>query len=174
MIKLLLALNTFASDIVDESKIQLALPKIPVEAATQSEFGARYFMGLSIVAIFLVVGILIARRLNRLSPRKFSPVKMKVLNQLPLGAKKHLAVIDVAGEQILIGVTDHHISMLKNLSLLDEDMAVPGGNSFKEIANGISSNDGLDQKFKDYTEDEFTISKAKNLIRDKIKTMRPM
>ena len=48
--------------------------------------------------------------------------KFKVLTQHYLGPKKSLAIIRVAGESILIGVTDQNISLIKSLSLLDDDI----------------------------------------------------
>lgn len=53
-----------------------------------------------------------------------SPTKIQVLTQHYLGPKKSLAIIQVAGEAVLIGITDHNISMLKTLSLIDDE--VPG------------------------------------------------
>lgn len=53
-----------------------------------------------------------------------NPTKIQVLTQHYLGPKKSIAIIQVAGEAILIGVTDHNISMLKTLALIDDE--VPG------------------------------------------------
>ncbi len=53
-----------------------------------------------------------------------SPTKIQILTQHHLGPKKSLAIIQVAGEAILIGITDQNISMLKTLSLIDDE--VPG------------------------------------------------
>lgn len=53
-----------------------------------------------------------------------SPTKIQVLTQHYLGPKKSLAIIQVAGEAVLIGITDHNISMLKTLALIDDE--VPG------------------------------------------------
>lgn len=48
--------------------------------------------------------------------------QIKVLTQFGLGPKKSLAIIRVAGESILIGITDHNINMIKSLALLDEEL----------------------------------------------------
>ncbi len=53
-----------------------------------------------------------------------SPTKIQILTQHHLGPKKSLAIIQVAGEAILIGITDQNISMLKTLALIDDE--VPG------------------------------------------------
>ena len=48
--------------------------------------------------------------------------QIKVLTQYALGPKKSLAIIRVAGESILIGVTEQNISMIKSLSLIDDEL----------------------------------------------------
>ncbi|ATF09195.1 flagellar biosynthetic protein FliO [Candidatus Enterovibrio altilux] len=40
---------------------------------------------------------------------------LKVISQLPLGQKGRVIVLDVNGEQVLIGVTVHQITLLKTL-----------------------------------------------------------
>jgi len=47
---------------------------------------------------------------------------IEVLSQHHLGPKKSLAVVRVAGEACLVGITDNNISILKTLSLLDDDV----------------------------------------------------
>lgn len=61
--------------------------------------------------------------------------KIKVLTQHHLGPKKSLAIVQVAGESILVGITDHNISMLKTLSLLDEEIPEKVPNSFGSALN---------------------------------------
>ncbi len=51
-----------------------------------------------------------------------SSQKIKILTQHFIGPKKSIAIIQVAGESLLIGVTDHSINLLKTLSLLDEEI----------------------------------------------------
>ena len=54
--------------------------------------------------------------------------KIRVLTQHHIGPKKTLAIIRVAGESILVGITDHSINHIKTLSLLDGEIpdTVPG------------------------------------------------
>ncbi len=64
--------------------------------------------------------------------QKTSQMQIKVLSQFYLGPKKSLAIVRVAGESILIGVTDQNINMIKSLSLLDEDIPEENPKDFKE------------------------------------------
>jgi flagellar protein FliO/FliZ len=47
---------------------------------------------------------------------------IRVVTQHSLGAKKNLAIVSVAGEYILLGVTDHNINLIKTLSLMDDEI----------------------------------------------------
>ena len=49
-----------------------------------------------------------------------------------------MAIIRVAGESILIGVTDSHISMIKSLSLIDDEVPSEVPQKFAEV---MSSDD---------------------------------
>lgn len=67
-----------------------------------------------------------------------SPTKIHILTQHHLGPKKSLAIVQVAGEAILIGITDQNISMLRTLSLIDDE--VPGLVP-KNFSDELDSND---------------------------------
>lgn len=51
-----------------------------------------------------------------------SLMKIKMVTQFHIGPKKSLAVIRVAGESLLLAITDTQISLIKSLALLDEDL----------------------------------------------------
>ncbi len=45
-----------------------------------------------------------------------------ILTQKSIGPKKNLMLIRVAGETILLGVTDHNINHIKTLSLMEDEI----------------------------------------------------
>ncbi len=81
-----------------------------------------------IILSFLTIGalatglILFSRWYNRRTKGTKDTNKIKILTQHFLGPKKSLAIVRVAGETILIGITDQNISMLKSLALLDDEI----------------------------------------------------
>lgn len=105
--------------------------EIPVFAASSSE-KKQASSGIErlVITLFVLCVVLAAAifGLKKWSVRKKananSPTKIQVLTQHYLGPKKSLAIIQVAGEAVLIGITDHNISMLKTLALIDDE--VPG------------------------------------------------
>lgn len=96
--------------------------------------------------------------------------KIRMLTQHHLGPKKSLAIIQVAGESILIGVTDQNINMIKTLSLLDEEIPeISSGSSFE---NSLEAKIATDKALAVDENDEFALTKIKDLVSTKLKDMR--
>lgn len=104
--------------------------EIPVLAtkskAAKSTTGSvsRILATLGILCVVLIGTTIALKRFARSRQGKTQHTAIKILTQHHIGPKKTLAIVQVAGESILIGVTDHSITMLKSLALLDEE--VPG------------------------------------------------
>lgn len=107
--------------------------------------------------------------------------QIKVLSHHALGPRKQLMIVRVAGESMLIGVTDQNISMLKSLSLIDDEIPAQMPVDFNE------SMDRADDKFNEENKpkakvtvaakaeaevDEFVLSGIKDKISTKLKNMR--
>lgn len=93
--------------------------------------------------------------------------KIRVLNQHFLGPRKSLAIIRVAGETILIGVTDQNISHIKSLSLLeDEDVPVESPTNFASTLKTANNEEA--------SENESAWSSIRDRVSTKIKEMRPL
>lgn len=86
---------------------------------------------------------ILKRWANRSDGDTKSP-KIKVLTQLTLGPKKSLAVVNVAGESLLIGVTDHNISLLKTLSLIDDEVPESVPKTFGNALSEYHDEDDMD------------------------------
>lgn len=113
--------------------------------------------------------------------------QIKVLQQHYLGPKKSLAIVRVAGESILIGVTDHSISMIKSLSLLDDEVPEEAPKSFEKVlgknewdskvefesleANVRPARPKRSSKDLD-ADEEFAISGIKDIVSKRLKGMR--
>lgn len=71
-------------------------------------------------ALVLVIGVIfgLAWVLKRMQVPSLMGAKagLKVVSQLPLGQKERVLVLDVNGEQVLVGVTPQQITLLKTLN----------------------------------------------------------
>ena len=98
--------------------------------------------------------------------------KIQILTQHHLGPKKSLAIIQVAGEALLIGITDQNISMLKTLALIDDE--VPGlvpRNFNDEMDREITRDNVSDALSSDQQDEEENFAmKGLGEVRDQIST----
>ena len=90
---------------------------------------------------------------------------IRILTQHYIGPKKSLAIVSVAGETILLGVTDHSINMIKNLSLLDDEMPKDVPSSFSQTLNQAQAEEP------DNVED-YTMKGVKEIVGERLKNMR--
>jgi flagellar protein FliO/FliZ len=98
---------------------------------------------------------------------------IEVLAQHPLGPKKSVAVIRVAGEAVLVGITDSNISILKTLSLLDDD--VPAAKFQSSLANQVAQAVRAPSKGATASSaDDFTMKGLKEIVSERLKNMRSL
>ncbi|MFN8792391.1 MAG: FliO/MopB family protein [Bdellovibrionales bacterium] len=99
-------------------------------------------------------------------PRQNPQTQIKVLTQHYMGPKKSLAIVRVAGESILIGVTDNSINLIKSLSLLDDEIpeSSPSANFEKLMQD--------QEKVQQMGSEEFSIRHIKDVVSLKLKGIR--
>jgi flagellar protein FliO/FliZ len=170
-----------------ESEIPLNLEK-QKNAGTEGSSWFRILMTLSILGAVGCGAFIFLRKYSIPKERKHQ-TQIKVLQQHYLGPKKSLAIIRVAGESILIGVTDHNISMIKSLSLLDDEVPEEAPKSFGKTMATFDEDEEEQQfspepkervSFKSRAketastdaDDEFAISGIKDIVSKRLKGMR--
>lgn len=178
------------SDMVAAQSVQAAKSEdeIPVnfsklkKAETADASNSRLFLTFGLLAVILGVGYFLAKKYGR--PANAPQTKIKVLTQHYLGPKKSLAIVRVAGESILIGITDQNINMIKSLSLIDDEVPESMSNaSFQETFNEkkemtmdlTSARSSGNQTRRDVMKEggeEFSIRHIKDVVSLKLKGMR--
>ncbi len=169
-----------------ETEIPLSLEA--QKKATTSE--SPYFRIIMVVALLgiLACGTWIFVRKNKFQNIRRNKNEIKVLAQHYLGPKKSLAVIRVAGESILVGITDSHINMIKTLSLMDDELPDVTSDNFKSELDERMIDEPAKQApsatynrksqintkpaVNDEEADEFSIRGIKDLVSSKLKNMR--
>lgn len=117
-------------------------PVLKSESAKKAETSSPWFRLTGALIFILVAGlgaIVFIRKYARPKNQAGSKAKIELLHQHFFGPKKGLAVIRVAGEVMLVGVTDHNINLIKSIALIDD-----------EVQGEVDFNQFLD-------EDEFTV-----------------
>lgn len=136
---------------------------------------ARIMAGFAVLAVLLAGAWYGLRKAGRPGQRKNAP-QIKVLNQHYLGPKKSLAIIRVAGESILIGVTDQNISLIKALSLMDDEMPEETPNRFTQAMDQVGLKDKAIEEADSEGEDfQMTgLNQIKDAVSRRLKGMRSL
>ncbi len=151
-----------ATTTLSEAEIPVKLEADKKEAA-QGRSWLQVLGGL-VVCIGLIFGTILFVRKYSLKNQKNPMHQIKVVTQYHLGPRKSLAVIRVAGESVLVGVTEHHISHIKTLALLDGDLP-----ETDEVPQNFNS---TLKKQDPEAEEDFSIQGLQDVVKNKLKSMR--
>ncbi|NUM57202.1 MAG: flagellar biosynthetic protein FliO [Bdellovibrionaceae bacterium] len=98
--------------------------------------------------------------------------EIKVLAQHYFGTKKSIAVVRIAGESLLVGITDNQINLIKSLSLLDDELPEVTPNDFSKIIKSKTRQETPDSEEELSEGEEFSIKGIKDIVSTKLKNMR--
>ena len=151
-----------------ESEIPVLTDKKVLKESKNSPY-TRLILSLVVIAFFGAAMTMASRWWRKRTTKSASNNKIRLITQHFLGPRKSLAIVRVAGENMLIGVTDHNINMIKSLSLLDEESmdSIDPTKSFGEILETSTS------KVKEEKED-FAFAEIKDRISTKMSGMRQL
>ena len=155
-----------------ENKKESEIPVLAAKTETvekKSSSTARILLSLGLVLGLLFGFSVFLKKFLRKTPLKKNS-QIKVLTQHYLGPKKSLAIIRVAGESMLIGVTDNNINLIKTLALLDEEIPQ---DTPKDFSKSLDQSMGLNSSVDDEAE-EFSISKIKDFVSGRLKNMKEL
>lgn len=142
------------------------------EAASSST--SKVLLTVGVLLLTILAGFVGLKKWSGKVGKNLKQTQIKVLTQHYLGPKKSLAIVRVAGESILIGVTDQNITMIKSLALLDEEIPEEVPHSFNSVmARGPSTFSGASARQEDTGDvEEFSFGAVKDVIRSKLKGNR--
>ncbi|MCC6138111.1 MAG: flagellar biosynthetic protein FliO [Bdellovibrionaceae bacterium] len=90
--------------------------------------------GFFVIAILIVSALFVTRKMkSKKAGAAFNHDSITVISQKYLGPKRNLVLIRVTGEYLLLGVTDHNISLIKNLNVVDDEIPELTGKDFTEV-----------------------------------------
>ncbi|MCB0408311.1 MAG: flagellar biosynthetic protein FliO [Bdellovibrionales bacterium] len=170
------------SESQNESEIPLNIAQSKKQAGTESPW-MRMILSLAIISIVGIAMIFVAKKYSKSNAKVGGNIKIKVISQQSLGPKKNLTVVRVAGEDILIGVTDYNISLIKSLSFIDDEIEENVPRHFVEELNKVTdkyvesrkpSLTARNANAPEFNEDEFNMGNIKDMISKKLKEMRPL
>jgi len=134
-------------------KKELKESEIPVllepKKATKSGSNMIWRLVASLGIIAAVAGIMIfaSKKWGQKADRGGKTARIEIMHQHHLGPRRSIALIRVAGETMLLGITDQNVNMLKTITLIDEELE-----------------GAMNKDFNGFLEDEFSIEDVRNAI----------
>lgn len=126
------ATGTGKAEDKSEAEIPLATE---VKTASKSESNVAWRMIASLGVVLVVAGAAAyaGKKYRRHQDKGGQKARIEMMHQLHLGPKKSVGLIRVAGEAILIGITDNNINMLKSVALIDDELENIAGKNFNNF-----------------------------------------
>lgn len=136
---------------IPENQIPVAMKPVS-ETVVQAPTDTTWRLAASLALIAVVGGgfYFAARRWRRTPDKGGQTARIEMMHQFHIGPRRSIALIRVAGETLLVGITDHNISMLKSVALIDDEL------------DGVI---GKKPDFNNFLEDEFSIEDVRSALR---------
>jgi flagellar protein FliO/FliZ len=148
----------------------------------------RLLLGVSVLGIMAAAVAILYRKGFLKKSTHAKGMQIQVLTQHYLGPKKSLAIIRVAGESILLGVTDNNINMIKSLSFIDDEIPTETPKSFKAslgeiefeqsreeeafLRSSLDTKQNSGRLTDSNNEEEFSISGIRDVVRNRLRGLR--
>lgn len=156
-----LPIFSYSTEVATEESIPVNISQPKVTASNEATTN-RIFILIGLLTVISGVAYFIAKKYGK--PGQSSQTQIKVLTQHYLGPKKSLAIVRIAGESILIGVTDQSINLIKSLSLLDDEIPEQSPLNFEKTLQES-------EKVQSSNNEEFSIRHIKDVVSLKLKGM---
>lgn len=146
--------TTVSTDTVSTPTTEQKESEIPVQLTSpgksKNHSNVMWRLAASFAALAGVAGILyyVTRRWTKPKDKDGKGARIEMVHQFHMGPRRSLALVRVAGEAILVGVTDHNINMIKPVTLIDDEL------------EGLMKKD-----FNNFLEDEFSIEDVRTALR---------
>lgn len=127
-----------AAAIAEKSKSESEIPVFAdVKKAAKSEgsFVWRLVASVGFMGVVAIAMVFAGKKWTAKKNVGGQKTRIEVLHQVHFGPKKSLGLIRVAGEVILLGMTDQSITMLKSIVLIDEELENTMNTDFNKFLN---------------------------------------
>lgn len=173
--------------VLTQSKSNLSTNALPIRKII---FGLIIFLGMALILSAVLKGW------TKISKKSLKHSQIKVITQHYLAPRKSLAIIRVAGESILIGITDQNITPIKTLALLEDELPAEVPTNFERTLRAAEHEEihslpepkqdrlsigvtgrvamkayGKSQSVAESNPEEFSVKGIKELVREKLKGM---
>lgn len=177
-----------ASNLSKEEAIPLFQGK-ENKAKSPSSSWVRVLISMGILSLVGLGFLWFAKWWGKRNPRNDLDAKIRVMTQHHLGPKKSLMIVRVAGEHLLLGVTDQSINIVKTLSLIDDEVPNETPQHFGAALRDAGRDDLLihhnqesgtlslssgnyKDEAKDDTNDDFSFGNIRDRVSERLKQLK--
>lgn len=158
-----------ATEPVINAEEQVPLNIKPAAMAERAEASyTKMLLGLGVLCVLAGAALFATRKWGQGRVATKNKARMNVVSQMNLGGKKSLMVVHIAGESLLLGITDNNITVLKSLALIDDEVPEVAPQPFRKALRDVEARE---------EEDEFTpgsINDLKSLVSGRLKGLRSL
>jgi len=178
-------IETSLKESLSEENIPVKLTNSEVKTNVAASGTDKMIMSMALILVLIGASFIYVKKRSLKGNSLQNKTQIKILSQTYLAPKKSLVLVRVAGESILVGVGDQNINLIKSLSLLDEDVEEKITEDFNATLDKVDeSTDQVKEKITLSTaatssrkqsfssEDDFSHKGIKELISDRLKSMR--
>lgn len=175
--KVLIEEDISLEDTKDKKESEIPAFSSPIKAGSKKNSSPINGLMTGLLIVLGLVGVSVLA-LRRYAGKKIKDAKhqtIQVLTQHHLGPRKSLAIIRVAGESILIGVTDQNINLIKPLSLMDDELPEVQEQSFDSRLNTAQVDEqiGMGLDFQEEEED-FAVRGLKDMVKNRLNGLKEL
>lgn len=114
----------------------LAVVSMPAAAAPAAEIDIATTLAALMLVVMLILFLAWLLKRMKLPGLQGGDASLRILRQLPVGQRERIVLLQVGEEQMLVGVTQHNISLL---SKLEQPLPVDETQSGGEFASHLST-----------------------------------
>jgi flagellar protein FliO/FliZ len=157
-----------------EAKGNLSEAEIPVLTETANKKAPQEVTAQPLRKMIISLGIILSAILGAayaarrwfINKKTSAPTtQIRIISQHYLGPRKSLAIVYVAGESLLVGITDNSINLVKQLSLIDDEVPTGYPKKFDESLTFAEST-------QPESGENFSMKGLKELVSTRLKNMR--
>jgi flagellar protein FliO/FliZ len=99
----------------------MAAESAPLMTSNLASYG-KLLLGLVFVLGTFLGAVWIAKRSKIMNP---GSAQLKVVTQISFGTKEKVALIEIEGERVLVGITQSNINLLRHYEMKKDDQSIP-------------------------------------------------
>lgn len=134
------AASTAAIEATSEKKVipESQIPVLTETSKTAKAEGSLIWRLVASIGLIGVVAVSLVFGIKKMGHKKNiggAKSRIETLHQVHFGPRKSLALVRIAGEVLLLGMTDQSITMLKSVVLIDEELENTMNTDFNKFLN---------------------------------------